>query len=159
MNPMRFAIAALVLGGCAAYSGYGLRPGASTQSQIVQTMGRPALQLPEAGGGRELFYPRGPLGTQTFVAHVGPDGVLRAMDQVLDDDHFRSIQEGMTRDQVLAMIGPPAETMRFQWGNYAWTYRFVDTWGYTSDFSVTFNAQGIVVSKIAIRVDPVHDLR
>ena len=153
------AILALVLGGCASYSGYGLRPGASTQAQVLETMGRPALQLPEPGGGRELIYPRGPLGTQTFIAHVGPDGVLRGIDQVLDDDHFRAIHEGMTREQVLHVIGPPGETMRFRGGNYAWTYRFLDTWGYTSDFSVTFNAQGIVVSKIAIRLDPGRDRR
>ena len=38
-------------------------------------------------------------------------------------------------------------------GNYAWDYRFVDTWGYTAIFSVTFDRTGIVVSKISQRIE------
>ena len=48
----------------------------------------------------------------------------------------------------------PGETMAFPRNNtHAWDYRFVDTWGYRSIFSVTFNAQDIVVSKIAQRIE------
>lgn len=148
-------IALVALGGCAAYSGYGLRPGASTQDDVLHAMGRPALELTDRAGGRELFYPHGPLGTETYVAHVDSGGVLKAIDQVLDDDHFRRIHEGETKDDVLRAIGPPGDSMRFGSGNYAWIYRFQDTWGYPSDFNVTFNSAGIVVAKIAIRVE--HD--
>lgn len=147
-------IAALVLSACASYSGYGLHPGSSTADDVLRTMGKPALELPEPGGGRELFYPKGPLGTQTFVAHVDADGTLRNVDQVLSDGHFREIREGQTRDEVLHLIGPPGDTMRFANGNYAWMWRFQDTWGYLSNFNVTFNPKGIVVDKIAIRIEP-----
>jgi hypothetical protein len=146
-------IAAIVLAGCASYSGYGLRPGSATENDVRRTMGNPAVELPEAGGGKELIYPRGPLGTQTFVAHIDSSGVLKRIDQVLDDDHFAAIHEGQTRDEVLRMIGPPGESMRFGNGNYAWVYRFKDTWGYLADLNVTFNPQDIVVDKIAIRLE------
>ena len=146
-------LAAVLLAGCASYSGYGLRPGSATENDVRQTMGRPALELPESGGGKELFYPRGPLGTQTFVALVDSGGVLKGIDQVLDDDHFAAIHVGQTRDEVLRMIGPPGDTMGFRNGNYAWVYRFKDTWGYLSDFNVTFDRTNIVVDKIAIRVE------
>jgi hypothetical protein len=43
--------------------------------------------------------------------------------------------------------------MGFRSGNYAWQYRFMDTWGYLSNFNVTFNREGIVVDKIAIRIE------
>lgn len=151
------AILPLALAACAGYSGYGLRPGASTENDVLRSMGRPALELPDRGGGHELFYPRGPLGTQTFVAHVDSSGVLRGIDQVLDDDHFREIHEGQNRDDVLRRIGPPSDHMRFGSGNEAWIWRFEDTWGYTSDFNVTFNPAGIVVAKIAIRLERDRD--
>ena len=157
MKKVSVLILALALSACASYSGSGLRPGASTENDVRQTMGRPAVELRNNDGSRELIYPKGPLGTQTFVAHVDAQGVLAGVEQVLDDDHFRLIHEGMTQDQVLHMIGPPGETMRFPAGNLAWQYRFVDTWGYTSEFSVTFNPAGIVVSKIAIRLNQGRD--
>lgn len=147
------ALAGLALTACASYSGYGLKPGAATESEVRATMGRPALELPDRQGGKELIYPKGPLGTQTFVAHLDSRGVLAGIDQVLDDDHFRAIREGQTRDDVLRMIGPPGDTMGFRSGNYAWQYRFMDSWGYLSDFNVTFNRDGIVVDKIAIRIE------
>ena len=151
--PAPFVLA--LLAGCASYSGYGLKPGSATQDEVLRAMGRPALELPDAGGGHELYYPHGPLGTQTFIAHVDSRGVLSGIDQVLDDDHFRRIQEGQTRDEVLHAIGPPGDRMRFGNGNVAWIYRFIDTWGYASDFNVSFNPAGIVVGKIAIRLE--HD--
>ena len=151
------AILVLALAGCASYSGYGLKPGTATESDVLRTMGRPALELPDRGGGRELFYPKGPLGTQTYVAHVDSGGILRGIDQVLDDDHFRLIHEGETKDEVLHLIGPPRDSMSFRSGNYSWIYRFQDTWGYPSDFNVTFNPAGIVVAKIAIRLERDHD--
>ena len=150
----RLALAAAVLASaCASYSGYGLHPGSSTADDVVKTMGKPAAEFEEPGGGRELFFPRGPLGTETFAAHVDAGGVLRNIEQVLDDDHFRAIHEGQTRDQVLRMIGPPGDSMRFNNGTYAWIWRFKDTWGYLSDLNVTFDRNDIVVAKIAIRVE------
>jgi len=152
---MKIAIplASLALAACASYSGYGLRPGVADENDVRRVMGRPAAELPERDGAKELIYPRGPLGTQTFIAHLDARGVLAGIDQVLDDDHFHEIHEGQTRDEVLRMIGPPGETMQFSSGQYAWTYRFVDSWGYLSEFSVTFDRSGIVRSKIAIRIE------
>jgi len=109
----------------------------------------------EADGGRELIHPHGPLGTETFVAHIDPRGVLAGIEQVLDDDHFRRIHEGQARDEVLHALGPPGDKMRFGNGNVAWVWRFIDTWGYLSEFNVSFDRAGIVVSKIAIRIE--HD--
>jgi len=145
--------AAFLLSACASYSGYGLHPGSSTVEDVRRTMGKPAAEFEDSSGGRELFYPHGPLGTQTFVAHVDAGGTLRGIEQVLDDDHFYAIREGETRDQVLRTIGPPGDSMRFDNGTYAWIWRFKDTWGYLSDFNVTFDRNNIVVAKIAIRVE------
>jgi outer membrane protein assembly factor BamE (lipoprotein component of BamABCDE complex) len=147
------ALAALVTA-CAAYSGAGLKPGVTTEGEVVAAMGRPAATFPNRDGSRRLAYPKGPLGTQTYMADIAPDGRLQAISQVLNDQVFSRIQPGLTRDDVLRLIGPPGSTMRFPIsGNDAWDYRFVDTWGYTAVFSVTFNRDNIVVSKISQRIE------
>jgi hypothetical protein len=143
-----------VLASCASYDGRGLRPGASTEAELRQVMGEPAMQFANPDGSRELAYPRGPLGSQTFMAHVSREGIVQAIEPVLSDGTFNAIQPGMTEDQVLRMIGPPRETMAFpRLGHVAWDYKYQDTWGYQAIFSVTFDRDGRVVSKISQRLE------
>ena len=144
---------ALLAGACA-HDGAGLRVGASTEADVRSAMGAPALELNDADGSRALVYPRGPLGRQTYMAELGADGRLVGVRQALDDGVFNGIRPGMTREEVLRLIGPPGDTMSFpRLGHVAWDYRYTDTWGYLAIFSVTFDAQGRVVSKISQRIE------
>jgi hypothetical protein len=146
--------AALLAAGCASYNGYGLKPGISTEAEVRQVMGPPAMEFPASEGHRRLAYPKGPLGTHTFMVDIGPDRTLRGVSQVLDDDTFYGIRPGLTKDDVLRLIGPPGETMAFPLSaTTAWDYRYTDTWGYLSIFSVTFDRNGVVVSKISQRLE------
>lgn len=148
------AVCLALLAGCASYSGTGLAPGVATEDQVRATMGRPAVEFTREDGGRTLAYPRGPLGTQTYMADLGRDGRLVAIRPVLNDDTFWRIQPGMTRDDILRLIGPPGETGHFSLSDTdAWDYRYVDTWGYLAIFSVTFDRAGIVVSKFSRRIE------
>ncbi len=150
--PCVLALAALA--GCASYDGYSLRPGTSTEDEVRSVMGRPAMEFRNADGSRELVYPRGPLGTQTFMADVSRDGVLQAVRPVLSDEVFLRIVPGMTRDQVLRLIGPPGDVMEFpRSGRVSYEWRFMDTWHYTALFSVDFDRNGIVVSKFTRRIE------
>ena len=116
-------------------------------------MGVPAVEFAAEDGGKDLVYPRGPLGVQTFIAHVGRNGTLEEIRPVLKDEVFRRIQPGLTQDEVLRMIGPPGDKMHFAMSNTtAWDYRFVDTWGYTAIFSAVFDARGVLVSKFSQRL-------
>jgi outer membrane protein assembly factor BamE (lipoprotein component of BamABCDE complex) len=145
---------AIALSGCASYSGSSLRPGASNEGEVRGVMGAPALEFTGEDGSRRLVYPRGPLGTQTFVARLGQDGVLQEMKQVLGDDTFNRIRPGLTEQEILHMIGPPGETMHFaRTDTTAWDYRYTDSWGYVAVFSVTFDNKGVVVSKITRRIE------
>jgi hypothetical protein len=154
-NHATFLFAAmLVVGGCASYDGRGLRAGVSSESDVRGIMGAPAAEFTADDGSRRLIYPRGPLGTRTYVAEVGADHALRSVRQVLNDDTFHHIQPGQTRDDVLRLIGPPGDTMAYPLsGNYSWDYRYTDTWGYLAIFSVTFDRNGMVVSKISQRIE------
>lgn len=149
-------ILALALGGCAGGpGGYGVNPGVSTLADVRGALGPPAAEFVNADGSRSLAYPSGPLGTQTYMADVAPSGVVRAFRQVLDDSTFQAIRNGMTRDEVLRLIGPPGDTMTFaRQKEVSWEYHFVDTWGYRAYFSVNFDPQGRVVSKLTRRIDP-----
>ena len=142
-----------VAAGCASYDGSSLRAGAP-ESEVRAVMGAPAAEFPNPDGSKRLVYPRGPLGTQTFMADVGRDGSLQSVSRVLTDDVFNHIRPGLTRDEVLRMIGPPGDTMHFpRSGQYSWDYRYQDTWGYLAIFSVTFDQSGQVVSTFKRRIE------
>jgi len=149
----------LAAAGCASYDGRNLHPGIS-QAEVTATMGAPAMEVATEGGGKRLVYPKGPLGTQTFMADVGPDGRLVSVSNVLTDGVFDSMRPGITEKDVLRMIGPPSQTMEFPRSNtHAWEYRYMDTWGYVAEFSTTFDANGVMVSKLKRRLERNFDRR
>ena len=141
--------------GCASYDGYNLRPGSSTEAQVRGTMGTPAMEFRNPDGSRALVYPRGPMGTQTFFADLGPDGVMREIRPVLNEGSFNQIRPGTTtRDEILRMIGPPGDTMHFaRLDQESWEWRYYDSWGYLAIFSVNFDRDGKVVSKFSRRLE------
>ena len=69
------------------------------------------------------------------------------------DALFAQVQAGMTREEVMAIAGPPDNTMPFpasrtdSWGWFYW-----DTWGYYCEQSVTFGPDGRVISKLSRRI-------
>lgn len=147
-------LAPLLLAACASYDGLGLRPGVASEGEVRRTMGEPAIELGNPDGSRQMAYPRGPFGNQTYMVQVGKDGLLQSIRQVLTDDNFYRIQPGQTRDDVLRLIGPPLETMEFpRLHQVAWDYRYQDTWGYVAIFSVMFDEQGQVVGRHSRRLE------
>jgi len=154
MRNVLLLAAAAALAGCASYGSSSLIPSGSTESEVRATMGAPALTFDEDGGSKRLVYPRGPLGLETYMADIGPDGRVVSVANVLKDETFYRVHAGMTKDEILRLIGPPGETMAFPRSQtHAWDYRYMDTWGYRAIFSVTFNAQDVVVSKFTQRIE------
>src|ERR1700745_4064980 len=116
-------LVALALAACASYDGRTLPPGAS-EGEVRALMGTPGLEVPLEGGGKRLAYPKGPLGVETFMADLGPDGRLVQVRNVLTDGVFDSMRPGITEQDVLRMIGPPSRSMHFPISNtHAWEYR------------------------------------
>ena len=147
-------LVALLAAGCASYDGNTLKAGVSTEAEVRGVMGQPAAEFAAGDGSRRLAYPRGPMGTQTFMADVGPDGRVTSVRQVLNDDTFHQIRAGMTRDEILRLIGPPGDTMAFQrLRQTSWEWRYVDVWGYHAIFSVNFDENSVVVSKFTRRLE------
>jgi outer membrane protein assembly factor BamE (lipoprotein component of BamABCDE complex) len=151
-DPFILAVTALLVGACAAYSGAGLQPGAS-EAQVLQAMGRPALTFDNPDGTRELIYPRGPMGNETYIARLR-GGQVQSIDQVLNDAHFDSMPLGVSEQEVLRELGPPRDAMAYKLSStHSWDWKYMDTWGYESLFSVTFDAQGRAISKFKQRIE------
>jgi hypothetical protein len=146
------ACIAVLAAACAAYSG--LRPGESTENDVRARMGTPRLAFDNPDGSRDLIFPRGPMGNETYIARIGPDGKMVRVDQVLNDANFDSMPLGMTEDEVLRRLGPPRDTWTFRRSEtHAWDWKYMDTWGYESIFSVTFDANGRSISKFKQRIE------
>jgi hypothetical protein len=134
---------ALLMAGCAGYSGSNLKPGVSTRPDVLASMGEPALVWKNPDGSEQLAFPRGPAGTQTFMAYIGPDGKLQRVEAVLNMAHFARIRAGMGKDEVQRVIGPPYApwTQLFERSNtLAWSWLFCDSFSLQTFFDVLFDA-------------------
>jgi SmpA / OmlA family len=70
------------------------------------------------------------------------------------DAQFAQVQRGMTRDDVLRLLGPPDETMKFPLTQtQSMDYRYQDIWGYLAVFSAVLDADGQVSSTLSWRVN------
>jgi hypothetical protein len=107
---MKLSIAlvlSMLLAACASYSGSGLKPGEARLEDVQALMGAPAIRWQDADGSIQLAYPSGPAGYDTFMARLGADGRLQSITNVLEPTSFAKIQPGMTKDEVLRVLGPP----------------------------------------------------
>jgi hypothetical protein len=119
-----FAAFALLLGGCASFDGHNLVPGRATERDTVAEMGKPALELPQAGGGKALYFSRLPFGRAIFKARFGADGVLRGIEPTLTLKNIERIQVGATtKEQARELLGPPYRVTREP-------LKPMDTWEY-----------------------------
>jgi hypothetical protein len=139
----------ILLSACAGYSGSNLKPGIATLPEVIATMGEPAMRWKDADGSEQLAYPRGPAGTQTYMAFFGNNGRLQRIDGVLDMVFFARIEPGKSdKAAVLRLLGPSTP----QWTAYfkardelVWEWRFCDEQNQLARFDVLFDATtGIV---------------
>lgn len=101
------AISAAAMAGCASYSGSGLVPGKATAAEVEALMGRPAERVEHAGE-TILWYPRGPMGYHSYAVRIGPDGILREIDQRLTVENVGKLAPGSsTRQDARDLFGPP----------------------------------------------------
>jgi hypothetical protein len=145
-------VSAVLLAACASSS---LVPGQSRIDDVKHDFGEPAMVFRDADGTSHLAYPTAPMGYRTLMADIGPDGRLRGIGNVLDAEHFARIAPGMTKEQVLRVLGPPTpeRTMYFAARDeLAWDWHYCDDWNAGAFFSVLFDAtRGTVRSTLSTR--------
>jgi hypothetical protein len=133
---------AMLLAGCASYGGSGLKPGEARLEDVSALMGPPAMRWQDGDGSVQLAYPRGPFGVHTFMVVLGPDGRLRSIANVLEEGSFAHIRAGMTKDQVLRVLGPPDESLSVYFkarDELVWDWRYCQIIGRPAHFLVLFD--------------------
>ena len=100
-------VGAGVLPGCASYSPDSLPPRA-TLTDATAKLGKPTAEYALAGGAKRLEFARGPFGLHTFMLDFDAAGLLVKSTQVLYEENFATIKNGMARDDVLLALGHPA---------------------------------------------------
>jgi len=141
-------LAALLVSACAGVNGSNLAPGVSTRSEVVASMGQAAMVWKNPDGSEQLAYPRGPAGTQTYMAYVGADGKLQRIVGVLNEANFQLVEPGMTQAQVLRIVGPSGAfwTQTFPRTNtLAWTWLYCASGDFQNYFDVYFDATTLLV--------------
>lgn len=146
-------LAVLAATGCAT-GVYGIRPGESRLPDVERSLGSPALRWTESGGIQAFAYPTGPMGLVTHIVRADAGGVVRSIENALTEAHFARIRPGMTREQVLHLIGPPEP----QWTRHyparnelAWEWRYCDLWLAASRLDVLFDATAGTVRTVQSR--------
>lgn len=149
MNAHRFSwlgiatlAGALLAAGCAGFNPSSLQPGVSTLAQIEAALGAPAMVWKNPDGSAQLAYPFGPSGTQTVMVFVGADGKLQRITGVLNESQFRLVQPGMTKEQVVRILGPSGApwTQSFPRTNtVAWTWLYCAPGNFQNYFNVFFD--------------------
>jgi outer membrane protein assembly factor BamE (lipoprotein component of BamABCDE complex) len=139
--------AALGLGGCDYFALQELKPGVSTGEQVREKLGRPDTEWRNADGSVQWEFSRQPAGIECFMATIGPDNILRALEQVLTEEHFARIQRGMIASEVRRALGKPAKEERFALKQETvWSWHIGDGPGNDVHFfTVYFNADGRVI--------------
>ena len=132
-------LSALLLAACASYSGSGLKPGEAQVEDVLNVMGQPAMRWQDSDGSRQLAYPRG---IHTFMARIGKDGKLQRIENVMNMKTFAQIRPGMTKSQVLRILGPsfsPGTAYYKARDELVWEWRYCDEWNERARFDVLFD--------------------
>ena len=121
----------LIVAACASYGGSGLKPGEARLEDVHAVMGQPAMHWQDADGSRQLAYPRGPAGMDTFMVRLGPNGKLQTIENVLDARHLADVKAGMSKEEVLRILGPSDAnaTVYFEARDelaWDWRYSFIN---------------------------------
>ena len=136
------SIAASVLPGCDAISLNEFKPGISTAAEVQQRMGPPASEYANTDGSVTWEYNRQPQGVHTHMLTFGPDKVLQKIEQVLNDETYAKLQNGMSKAEVLRLLGKPGKTNVFPMKQEeVWDWRVEGTpsaeeWHFYAHFSV-----------------------
>ena len=146
--------AVCLLAGCQAYSPRGIAPG-TPLAQVEASMGPRTASYPLPGGGQQVEFARGPYGKHTYMVQFDAAGRLVGSEQVLTERNFARITNGLSRDEVLRMIGHPSHEQRLGFQKrMLWSYRYdaiFCVW-----YQVSFNTNWQVVDT-GYGPDPVCD--
>lgn len=145
----RFFLAIFVLcllatvGACAGYTPSKDMVGQRREA-LIQQLGQPERET-NVDGKKKLQFPRGPGGSHTYFVYLDDEDRVVGWEQVLTEARFNQIKPGMTKDQVIDLIGISRITHGLaRERGYVWHYRYWNTG--CSSFVVEFALDDVVRS-------------
>jgi hypothetical protein len=142
---------ALLLSACAVMAPPLAQPGQS-EAQMLATMGTPTGRYPMAGGAQRVEYATGPFGRFTWMVDLDAAGRVSAVQQVLTRQNFAQVRHNMSRDEVLRLLGRPADKAGEYMNRQTWSWRFET---YECEWvRITFTAEGWVRGGASYLPDP-----
>lgn len=102
-----------------------LAKGISSEGDVRQAMGQPDNVRDETDGSHTLEYPKGPEGPRTWMFTIDPSGKLQDYRQVLTEENFARVTNGMSMEEVRRLLGKPRSVVQFKLKNeevWDWLY-------------------------------------
>lgn len=140
-----------VLAGCAVLKEPSATPG-QTEAEVVSRLGTPTGRYTLPAGAQRLEYATGPYGRTTLMVDLGADGRVTASQQVLTEANFAKVRNGMRREEVLLLLGRPAEKAGEYMNRQTWSWRYPT---YECQWArITFEPDGRVRGGASFLPDP-----
>lgn len=90
-----------------------LKPGVTTASEVRRIMGEPGMEWKNPDGGRTWEYTRQPEGNQCYMITLGPDEVLKSVEQVITPENQARVRPGMSKDDIRRLLGKPRSVQTY----------------------------------------------
>jgi hypothetical protein len=157
MRALARLLATVLIAGCASYGGSSLVPGQSRAADVEALMGAPAEKVAASNGETLWFYPRQPFGRQSFAVRLGPDGVVRGVEQRLTVENVYKLVPGTTSARaVRELLGPPWRVSHLdRQQREVWEYAMYSANGQESFLFVQFS--GDLVREVLLLRDTYFD--
>jgi len=134
-------LAFLTLAACAEFTT--LTPGVSREQDVIARFGTPAQVQRLPDGSRVLDFPRQPEGMENWRVTLAPDGTVRNVEQLVDEPTFAKVVPGLSRSQVLQLLGRPSEEKGYpNLGEDVLSWRYLEFGNRRMFFNAHFGTDG-----------------
>jgi outer membrane protein assembly factor BamE (lipoprotein component of BamABCDE complex) len=116
----------LVLGGCAVDRLPSLVAPGTSATEVEARMGKPIAQGALPNGGTYWDYTLQPRGYHNYRVTFAPDERVQAVQDLLTNQNIARIEPGMSRAQVVDIVGPSLHPQGYWNGTTSLTWRFED---------------------------------
>jgi hypothetical protein len=135
--------------------------GKSTAKDVTAALGKPAMELKRSNGETVQYFTYYPWGRSVKAATLGPDGVLRSVEERLTQANIDKVRPGMREQEVRELLGPPRQTTPNERENLTvWEYPWLLAAKEKRIFWVSFSPDGVVrkvVEKHDEEAEPTSD--
>ncbi len=134
---------AAIVSACAGYAPSNNLVGQHRVS-VIQELGQPEREY-AIEGKKKLHFPRGPGGRHTYFVYLNDEDKVIEWEQVLTEERFNQIVPGMSKEQVIDLIGISRITNSLARNRgYVWHYRYWNT--RCASFVIEFTPENTVRS-------------